>query len=1337
MSSQSASHGDMSAEKPRHELQAPSAGSSSNIPEVPPSLSFTEATPSSRTLVNSQGNMGSAESAPASSTSSTGYSSGDPNARPDWSYLKETPSAFAPSVSTPADSQGSKGDSDREDDLPNNPLLHTPYSQPNTIGHSPMSGNHLQSRKRPRAPSSSLKSPELKNRRTTPSVTRPSTPSSVDSSDMDDEQASDLQRLLGFDPREDFRQMRKEQKEVERQLQLRKEQERKDAEFAAQLAADLNDSDIGAASYPTHDNENLIGSMPAFGSTGMAPPPTRQGSHLPPPYSSNGYPSQQTQAPTSRDRAFGSLARPSPVFGRPSSMQSIKQEAPISPPAPRAPIQPFQRNFVELSSDSSDVEEVTSSNLRKDSAHLKPTQGSNSFGAFRGPPSSCESKRPIKRERQGGWNALGSSDDETPTHLRSASAFHPTRAVGLPSISSRHSQGQPLAGYGGTSVYGTPTSHHPTPSPGMLDHAKSAIYGAGNYLANKAYGLIDNDIASYGSSPYGYRPDPFSQSPYGGQLPNPTDPLYMERMTSYMDRWDYVSNDPTRTKEELKALLENIRPDQDIDPRNREGTPDAMRYPLMEHQKVGLTWLKSMEEGSNKGGILADDMGLGKTIQALALMVSRPSPDPNQKTNLIIAPVALLQQWKREIEKKLKPGPEYRLSVHILHGQQRTVPWQKLKKFDVVLTTFGTLASELKRKLEWAEKKKAHPNIRPTGTEDVFPTLGDECKWYRIIVDEAQCIKNKNTKAAQACASIAAKYRLCMTGTPMMNSVTELYSLIRFLRIAPYNVSEKFNMDFAKPLKGNYPEEKEQAMKKLQALLKAILLRRTKKSKIDGQPILNLPERTTELQHAVFSEDEHAFYTALENQTQLAFNKYLKAGTVGRNYSNVLVLLLRLRQACCHPHLIKDFGIQGAGTSEMPQEDLLAFAKELPADVVARLAAETAFECPICFDGVENPTIFIPCGHNTCSECFARISDPTQALNRGDEGNAEVKCPNCRGRVNAARVTDYISFKKAHMPHLLSEDELKTPNAENDEAASSSEEEDDADDSDDDIKNFVVDDEEDLDVASNDEDDDDLSSAKGKNPFEMASKAAVGKTKASAKNKSKSKSKSKGKGKGKGKAKHSIQSLAQLKKEATRSRKAHKKYMRRLEAGWESSAKIEKTMSILEETQQRGKGEKTIIFSQFTSLLDLLEVPVSRQGWGYKRYDGSMSPKERNEAVLEFTDNPRCQIMLVSLKAGNSGLNLVAASQVIIFDPFWNPYIEEQAIDRAHRIGQLRPVQVHRILVKETVEDRILALQEKKRELIEGALDEHASARIGRLGERELAFLFVSFPGVLSKGYIY
>jgi SNF2 family DNA or RNA helicase len=105
-------------------------------------------------------------------------------------------------------------------------------------------------------------------------------------------------------------------------------------------------------------------------------------------------------------------------------------------------------------------------------------------------------------------------------------------------------------------------------------------------------------------------------------------------------------------------------------------------------------------------------------------------------------------------------------------------------------------------------------------------------------------------------------------------------------------------------------------------------------------------------------------------------------------------------------------------------------------------------------------------------------------------------------------------------------------------------------------------------------------------------------------------------------------------------------------------------------------------------------------------------------------DNPDERIMLLSLKAGNAGLNLANASQVIILDPFWNPYVEEQAIDRAHRMPQQREVTVHRVLVPDTVEDRICQIQDKKREMIDTALDEKSSKSLTRLGARELRFIF-------------
>jgi SNF2 family DNA or RNA helicase len=146
-------------------------------------------------------------------------------------------------------------------------------------------------------------------------------------------------------------------------------------------------------------------------------------------------------------------------------------------------------------------------------------------------------------------------------------------------------------------------------------------------------------------------------------------------------------------------------------------------------------------------------------------------------------------------------------------------------------------------------------------------------------------------------------------------------------------------------------------------------------------------------------------------------------------------------------------------------------------------------------------------------------------------------------------------------------------------------------------------------------------------------------------------------------------------------------------------------------------------------LLDLVEVQVKYTlRLRYRRYTGGMSRNQRDEAVRDFSENPATRVMLVSLRAGNAGLNLTAASRVIICDPFWNPYIEMQAVDRAHRIGQAREVRVHRVLVGGTVEDRIVELQESKRRLVDAALDEGQSKSLGRLSEQELAYLFGVSP---------
>jgi SNF2 family DNA or RNA helicase len=350
--------------------------------------------------------------------------------------------------------------------------------------------------------------------------------------------------------------------------------------------------------------------------------------------------------------------------------------------------------------------------------------------------------------------------------------------------------------------------------------------------------------------------------------------------------------------------------------------------------------------------------------------------------------------------------------------------------------------------------------------------------------------------------------------------------------------------------------------------------------------------------------------------------------------------------------------------------------------VVDRIKAENGeFECPICLDPTFNPVILLDCGHTTCSECFGTMKQNAEM---------ELPCPVCRGSVQPNRVTDYTSFKQVHEPE-------KVEDVDGDDSDFDSDSDSDSE-SEGSLRDFVVDDDDESEPVEkkrdlvNDEAEADCEPRKKRN------------------------------------RKAPSKSLSQLKKEGYRNKKARRKYIRRLRKNYKPSSKITRTLELLSEIDTNHPSEKVLIFSQFTTLLDLIEVALEPTGRCFQRYDGSMSGKDRQAAVETFQRDPRSKLMLVSLKAGNAGLNLNFASQVIILDPFWNPYIEDQAIDRAHRIGQRNNVIVHRVIVPGTVEDRILKLQSEKRELINDALDEMESKNLARLGQRDLAFLFGLAP---------
>ena len=154
------------------------------------------------------------------------------------------------------------------------------------------------------------------------------------------------------------------------------------------------------------------------------------------------------------------------------------------------------------------------------------------------------------------------------------------------------------------------------------------------------------------------------------------------------------------------------------------------------------------------------------------------------------------------------------------------------------------------------------------------------------------------------------------------------------------------------------------------------------------------------------------------------------------------------------------------------------------------------------------------------------------------------------------------------------------------------------------------------------------------------------------------------------------------------------------------------------------RADKVIVFSQWTTMLDLVEGALGGAGYEFRRVDGRMSVAQREEQLQDFKRRPHVRVLLLSLRAASLGLNLVAANHVVLLDLWWNPSVEDQAIDRTHRIGQAKGVRVTRITVRDSVEDKILDLQARKREIVSAAFGGGGGGGAARLTTNDLMFLF-------------
>lgn len=465
--------------------------------------------------------------------------------------------------------------------------------------------------------------------------------------------------------------------------------------------------------------------------------------------------------------------------------------------------------------------------------------------------------------------------------------------------------------------------------------------------------------------------------------------------------------------------------------------PKGLEAVLRDYQLTGYRWLYTLSE-SGFAGILADDMGLGKTLQAIALM----NNNKDGRVSIVVSPSSLVYNWENEI-KKFAPN----MKALVIEGNRtlRKDMIGEISDYDVVITSYPLIRRDIE--------------------------LYEYIKFKYCILDEAQHIKNPESVNANSVKRLNAESRFALTGTPIENSLTELWSIFDFLMPGYLLSRNGFSEKFERPIVRGDDSD---AIKQLRKLIAPFILRRKKKDVLS-----ELPDKIETKLICELTEEQKKLYIAYIARAKEEIAKKIEADGFDKSRIEILSMITRLRQICCHPSMFIEGYSGGSGKLELLEELI---------------------------------------------------------------------------------------------------DEL---------------------------------------IA----------------------------------------------------------------------------------------------------------GEhKILLFSQFTSLLDIIKERFEEKNIKYLYLDGSVPTFKRMSLVENFNEGDS-KVFLISLKAGGTGLNLTSADCVIHFDPWWNPAVEDQASDRAHRIGQKNIVEVFKLITKDTIEEKIYELQNKKKELIESVITE-GETFINKLSEEEIMSLF-------------
>lgn len=689
---------------------------------------------------------------------------------------------------------------------------------------------------------------------------------------------------------------------------------------------------------------------------------------------------------------------------------------------------------------------------------------------------------------------------------------------------------------------------------------------------------------------------------------------------------------------------------------------------------------KPVIKSTCKGGILADEMGLGKTITTLSLVLSFPKDiyyeslhdddcirmdNYAYKTTLIIVPMALLSQWEREFLKVVDDDKTFRCFT--FYGSDSLGNLKDLlcgpDPPTVVLTTYGMVQSE------WSRLSRA---------DGSFTNSGLFClKFLRVILDEGHNIRNKATKTAKSIYSLKTDRKWILTGTPIINRLDDLFSLVHFLDLNPWCHHSLWKHCISDPFETG--KDVTFAVELLKSILDPIILRRTKNQKDkNGNYLVVLPPKEVTIEKLSFNKKEAIVYEWLKKKAVNSFTENFKSGMVFKNYSTILTQLLRLRQVCCHIDLIKTGDresledidstnnkndrdevtkqqklstkvddevlsmVETIEINENQQKLSIEMIKEIKDQIYTLYPNFRNTDCSICTGPINIDTCIITeCKHCFCIECLTghfefqlkhgKENDRIEADQNKILQAEEVFCPMCRTQINKNRLFRTVKKTKTYAADMVNIDFNEKFLTQKLNSSHSS----------DLVRDYFV------------------------RPFSPNGQ----------------------------------------------------------------SSKINALLIHLEQIRQEQPGEHIIVFSQFTSFLDIIGTELEKYTGEFEilKFDGRLNLEQRQHVLSEFekeipTGEQKICVLLLSLKAGGVGLNLTVASRAFLMDPHWNNAIEFQAIDRIHRVGQLKNVKVVRFIMEGSIEERMLAIQEKKNQLGEALTVSDEERRKRKLEELQSLF---------------